>query len=62
LKHLNDRSPNFTSLEGKFFLVRCYNCDKDNGRENSTIAVASGVCAFCGWSEKSNEIMNKLRK
>lgn len=40
-----NRKPNFES-NGKFFLVRCFNCSK----ENYGPAVASGACAWCGWS------------
>ena len=33
---------------GQLYLVRCYNC-WDTGRENWACAVASGICAWCGW-------------
>lgn len=39
--------------KGKLYLVRCYSCDPVNGRENYMGAVASGTCAWCGWSEKN---------
>ena len=32
---------------GRLFLVRCPRC----GIENHAMAVASGQCAWCGWSE-----------
>ena len=47
----NNRAPNFRSKEGNLFLVRCFNCDHKNGRENWGPAVASGRCAWCGWEE-----------
>ena len=38
---------------GKLYLVRCMQCgDSKRGRENYAGAVASGMCAWCGWSEK----------
>lgn len=46
-----DRRPNFRT-DGKLFLVRCFNCDPEAGRENWAPAVASGQCAWCGWKEK----------
>ena len=42
-----DRKPNFRE-GGKLYLVRCYACDP-HGRENYSMAVASGKCAWCGW-------------
>lgn len=44
-----NRKPNFES-NGKFFLVRCFNCEPSRGKENYGPAVASGTCAWCGWS------------
>jgi len=38
---------NFRDGRGKAYLVRCPFC----GRENYTLAVAVGVCVWCGWSE-----------
>lgn len=37
---------NFVS-NGKLYLVYCANCHS----ENYSPAVASGQCAFCGWSD-----------
>jgi len=51
---VNDRGENFRDENGKLFLVRCYVCGGNAGRENYAMAVASGTCAFCGWNE-SNE-------
>lgn len=45
-----DRPPNFRE-EGKLFLVRCFVCNKEIGKENLSTAVAKGYCAWCGWSE-----------
>jgi hypothetical protein len=50
VKKVNDRPPNFTQ-DGKFYLVRCFVCDSRYGRENWAMAVASGKCCWCGWSE-----------
>lgn len=46
---------NFRSKEGKLFLVRCYVCDPEYGRENYAMAIAGGECAWCGWSDKSKQ-------
>lgn len=45
---------NFVDNEGKLFLVRCLNCPNcsERGRENYGPCVSSGICAWCGWSEK----------
>jgi len=48
---IQDKSPNFRNAEGKLFLVRCFICDPKRGRENWAPAVASGICAWCGWGE-----------
>ena len=48
--HINDRKPNFYSDdESQFFLVRCFACDEEHGRENDATVVASGRCFACGW-------------
>ena len=46
--NVNDREPNFYS-NGKLYLVRCYACEPEHGRENYTPSVSSGTCAWCGW-------------
>lgn len=45
-----DRPPNFRE-EGKLYLIRCFACAPEHGRENYALAVPSGTCAWCGWSE-----------
>jgi len=50
-----ERSPNFRDEHGRLFLVRCFQCDPDRGRENWAPAVASGQCAWCGWTEKRED-------
>ena len=45
---LEDHSANFRDEEGNAFLVRCPACN----RENYTIAVSTGQCAWCGWKEE----------
>lgn len=47
-RHINDRQPNFYHGD-RFWLVRCFACDKDRGRENYASSVPSGCCAWCGW-------------
>lgn len=43
-----DRPPNFRDGD-RLFLVRCYRCEPERGRENYALAVAGGFCARCGW-------------
>jgi hypothetical protein len=45
-----DQGQNFRD-KGKLYLVRCYCCGGETGRENWAPYVASGVCAWCGWRE-----------
>ncbi len=43
---------NFIGDKGQLFLVRCMACPDGDplwGRENYSMAVASGQCAWCGW-------------
>lgn len=48
-----DRPPNFRSeTRGGLYLVRCFVCEPEHGRENYIPAVASGQCAWCGWEEQ----------
>ena len=47
----NTQEPNFRDEQGKLFLVRCFACGGERGTENYGPAVASGTCAWCGWSE-----------
>ena len=37
-----DRPPNFRDEEGKLFLVRCFACNPEIGRENWALVVAEG--------------------
>ena len=46
--NIQNRQPNFLSGD-KFYLMRCFVCDPE-GRENYSVAVASGQCAWCGWN------------
>lgn len=48
-----DRPPNFRGDDGSLYLVRCFACSPEHGRENWAINVAGGVCTGCGWSEES---------
>lgn len=51
--NIQNRQPNFLSGD-KFYLVKCFVCDPE-GRENSSVAVASGQCAWCGWDYYNEE-------
>lgn len=46
-----DRPPNFRSDDGRLYLVRCFECAPEHGRENWAMNVASGTCAWCGWQD-----------
>lgn len=46
-KEYKAQEPNFYDKQGNLFLVRCPTCK----RENYAPAVASGECAWCGWTE-----------
>jgi len=54
-----DRPPNFRNEEGDLYLVRCFNCDEEHGRENWAIAVATGQCCWCGWKENDEETASR---
>ena len=47
-----DRRPNFRDEAGNLFLVRCYHCSPEHGRENYAPVVATGTCAWCGWPNR----------
>jgi len=51
-KTIQDKKPNFRDKSGKLFLVRCFACEPERGRENWPPAVATGSCTWCGWNEK----------
>ena len=53
-KTVNDRKPNFRDENGKLFLVKCFACNSEIGRENYAPIVATGQCAWCGWKEEDN--------
>ena len=50
-----EEEPNFRDEQGELYLVRCYACDSENGRENYAMLVSSGTCAWCGWKDIDNE-------
>lgn len=50
---INDRHPNFRDENGRLFLVRCFACSAEHGKENWAGAVAAGECAHCGWVERA---------
>lgn len=46
-----ERPPNFRDENGELYLVRCFACDPEIGRENWMVVVATGTCAWCHWYE-----------
>ena len=55
---LEDCRENFRDDDGNPFVVRCPKCK----RENWAMAVASGQCSWCGWSEASKVVDNVSNK
>jgi len=49
---IQDKGDNFRGKDGRLFLVRCYSCGGEWGRENWGPVVAQGKCAWCGWEEE----------
>lgn len=49
-----EQAPNFRH-NGQLHLVRCFVCQGARGRENYAAAIATGVCAWCGWKEDDRE-------
>lgn len=50
---IQDRKPNLRDSSGQLYLVRCFHCEPEYGRENGAGNVVRGVCSWCGWSESS---------
>ena len=48
--------PNFVGKDGQLFLVRCFVCGGETGRENWGPAVATGKCHWCGWGEQEEKV------
>ncbi len=53
---IQDHHPNFRDSNGHLYLVRCFRCEPERGRENYALAVAVGVCCECGWPEEKEAI------
>lgn len=51
LTSIQDRPPNFRE-DGQLYLVRCFACEPEHGRDNHGLVVATGRCAWCGWSTR----------
>lgn len=47
---INGQSIGFYGDNGKWYLIRCQSCGGERGRENYAPAVASGQCAWCGYT------------
>lgn len=58
MKTVQDRDGNFRNADGKLYLIRCYVCEPEYGRENFGPAVASGKCVWCGWPEPCGHVMS----
>jgi len=57
-------SPNFFggSRQQKLYLVRCFICDPERGKENCGTAVATGTCGWCGWSFDDYKHLRDIEK
>lgn len=53
-------SPNFINEKGRVYLVKCPNIECS--KENYSIAVASGICAFCGYNLNETKILKDESK
>lgn len=51
-----DRQPNFRDEDGRLFLVRCFVCGGEHGRENRAMLVAQGICAWCNWQRPGGPV------
>lgn len=59
----NEQHPNWRDERGKLYLVRCFECGGEEGRENWSIAISSGWCAWCGWDESvDDEMLEEIRE
>lgn len=58
---VNDRPPNFRGKNGELYLVRCFVCGGEHGKENWAPAVAAGECAWCHWREDEREDNGAVR-
>ena len=45
-----DQPPNFRK-DGKLYLIRCFACGGELGKENYAPFVYRSKCAWCGWRE-----------
>jgi hypothetical protein len=57
-KQKSHRAPNFKSDDGRWFLVRCYECEPERGTENYGAAVSSGICYRCGYDANKKDIVS----
>jgi ribosomal protein L37E len=52
-----DNDGNFTD-DGKYYMVRCPKC----GRENYSMSVATGICAWCGYNGNTKNMQKKPKR
>jgi hypothetical protein len=57
-----NQSPNFRDKKGNLYLVRCFACGGEMGKENWAVVVATGTCAWCGWKEKKINKQAEIEK
>lgn len=58
-----NRPPNFMTDYG-LYLVLCFLCPghEERGKENWSVAVATGSCAWCGWSWHDKQATKDIDK
>lgn len=61
MRNKNKKEPNFKGKEGKWFLVRCFECGGKIGQENYIPDVASGICAWCGYDINKKQSNIKVK-
>ena len=56
-KPTSQKPPNFKTEDGRWYLVRCYECEPERGTENYAAAVSSGICYRCGHDVNKKDVL-----
>lgn len=52
---IQDRHPNFRDADGDLYLIRCFRCDPEYGKENYAANAPLGICTWCGWEDRKEK-------